>query len=218
MLNGEEAVLLDASWRRLAGDSPEARAVGSELLLRWSEPHRRYHTLTHLWETLRAVDVLAHEAASPDLVRYAVWFHDAVYETQAGRDEDESAELARVLLPMTGMAPERVGEVVRLVLVTKDHAPAPDDTDGQVLSDADLSILASPPDEYLAYTAAVRAEYRRVPDEDFRVGRSRVLNAMLRAPNMFHTDFGRIHWEPRARSNMLAELDRLTARAPADRT
>lgn len=216
MLDDEEGVLLDASWRRLAGDSPEARAVGRELLLRWSEPHRRYHTLTHLWATLRAVDVLADEAVSPDLVRYAVWFHDAVYETEAGRDEDESAGLARGLLPMTGMAPERIEEVARLVLVTKDHAPGPDDSDGQVLSDADLSILASSPDEYLAYTAAVRAEYRRVPDEDFRVGRSRVLSAMLRAPRVFHTEFGRLHWEARARSNMLAELDRLTAQAPAD--
>lgn len=216
MLEEEEGVLLDASWRRLAGDSPEARAVGRELLLRWSEPHRRYHTLTHLWATLRAVDVLAHEAASPDLVRYAVWFHDAVYETEPGLDEDRSAALARELLPMTGMAPERTEEVARLVLVTKEHAPGPDDPDGQVLSDADLSVLAGSPDEYLAYTAAVRAEYRRVSDADFRAGRSRVLNALLRAPRLFRTEFGRVHWEPRARSNMLAELDRLAAGAPAD--
>ncbi|MFL1428600.1 MULTISPECIES: HD domain-containing protein [unclassified Nocardiopsis] len=216
MLDEEEGILLGASWERLAGTSPEARAVGRELLLRWSEPHRRYHTLTHLWATLRAVDVLADEAVSPDLVRYAVWFHDAVYETEPGRDEDQSAALARDLLPMLGMAPERIAEVARLVLVTKDHAPAPDDADGQVLCDADLSVLAGAPDEYLAYTAAVRAEYRRVPDEAFRAGRSRVLRGMLDAPQMFHTEFGRIHWEAKARSNMLAELDRLAAEAPID--
>ncbi|MFY7066907.1 metal-dependent phosphohydrolase [Nocardiopsis changdeensis] len=213
MLNEEEGILLEASWERLAGDSPQARAVGRELLTRWSEPHRRYHTLTHLWATLRAVDILAEEAVSPDLVRYAVWFHDAVYETEPGLDEDRSAGLARELLPMLGLAPERVGEVARLVLMTREHAPGPDDSDGQVLSDADLSVLAGAPDEYLAYTAAVRAEYRRVPEEAFREGRSRVLRGMLDAPQIFHTEFGRIHWEARARSNMLAELDRLAAEA-----
>jgi predicted metal-dependent HD superfamily phosphohydrolase len=216
MLEEEEGILLGVAWDRLAGNSPEARAVGRELLLRWSEPHRRYHTLTHLWATLRAVDVLEDEAVSPDLVRYAVWFHDAVYETEPGLDEDQSAELARELLAMTGMDPERIGEVARLVLLTKGHAPGPGDSDGQVLSDADLSVLAGAPDEYLAYTAAVRAEYRRVPDGAFRTGRTRVLRGMLDAPQIFHTEFGRIHWEARARSNMLAELDRLAAEARAD--
>ncbi|MDT0327345.1 HD domain-containing protein [Nocardiopsis lambiniae] len=210
MPDEEEEALLRASWEHLAGTSPEARAVGAELLLRWGEPHRRYHTLAHLWSTLRAVEVLTDEADSADTVRYAVWFHDAVYETEPGRDEDESAELARGLLLMMGLPKERVEEVARLVLLTKTHDPDDGDADGQVLSDADLSILAAPPDEYLAYATAVRAEYRRYPDEEFRVGRVRVLRAMLNAPHTFHTEFGRIHWEARARVNMLAELDRLT--------
>ncbi|MFD3684715.1 metal-dependent phosphohydrolase [Nocardiopsis sp. NPDC058631] len=213
-LNEEEAVLLAASWRRLAGGRPEAVAVGAELLDRWNEPHRRYHTLLHLWETLRAVDVLQEEADDADRVRYAVWFHDAVYEGRPGRDEEDSAELARRLLELVGVEPGRISEVVRLVGVTATHRPQEGDADGKVLSDADLSVLASPTDEYLAYTAAIRAEYRHICDRVFRAGRTRVLRSLLEGPRVFHTSFGRAHWEARARVNMLAELDRLASSAP----
>ena len=149
-------------------------------------------------------------------MRYAVWFHDAVYEGKPGEDEDASAALAERLLSLMGKPPELTADVVRLVGVTKDHRPERWDADGAVLSDADLSTLAGAPERYLAYTTAVRAEYWHVSDEAFRTGRLRVLRSLLEAPHLFHTPFGRAHWEPRARSNMLAEVDRLTREAPEE--
>ncbi|WP_017587420.1 HD domain-containing protein [Nocardiopsis ganjiahuensis] len=215
-LEEEDAILLAASWKHLAGESYEARAAGEELLGRWSEEHRRYHTISHLWATLRAVEVLREEARDLDAVRYAVWFHDAVHDGRPGRDEDESAALAERLLSLMGKDAGLIAEVVRLVGVTKDHRPERWDADGAVLSDADLSVLAGPADEYLAYTTAVRAEYWHIPDKHFRAGRLQVLRSLLEAPHLFHTPFGRAHWEPRARSNMLAEADRLLQEAPEE--
>jgi predicted metal-dependent HD superfamily phosphohydrolase len=209
---------LDAAWRGLAGDAPEAVAVGAELLGRWSEPHRRYHTSAHLEAVLHAVELLLREerVRDADLVRYAAWFHDAVYEGVPGRDERESALLAERLLSLTGMGAARVREVVRLVGVTATHRPGRWDADGAVLCDADLSVLAAPADEYLSYATAVRAEYRRVPDEEFRAGRSAVLRSLLEAPHLFRTPSGRARWEARARVNVLAELDRLSVPPPAE--
>ncbi|GAA1465971.1 metal-dependent phosphohydrolase [Nocardiopsis exhalans] len=215
-LREEDAILLADSWKRLAGEGYEARAAGEELLGRWSESHRRYHTVSHLWSTLRAVDTLQEEARDPDAVRYAVWFHDAVYEGRPGRDEDESAALAERLLALMGKEPGLIAEVVRLVGVTKNHRPERWDANGAVVSDADLSTLAGPADEYLAYTAAVRAEYWQLADKVFRAGRLQVLRSLLEAPHLFHTPFGRAHWEPRARSNILAEVDRLTQEVPGE--
>ncbi|MCY9782801.1 metal-dependent phosphohydrolase [Nocardiopsis sp. EMB25] len=206
-----ELAPLRAAWRELAGRGPEAVAVGDELLGRWGEEHRRYHTLTHLWETLRAVDVLVDQADDPDAVRYAAWFHDAVYEGRPGEDEHESARLAERLLTELGVDPARVREVVRLVEATADHRTDPGDADGAVLCDADLAVLASAPDEYLAYTAAVRAEYRRVPDRLFREGRLSVLRSLRGTPYLYATPYGRTHWEERARANIDAEIERLEA-------
>ncbi|WP_150241943.1 HD domain-containing protein [Nocardiopsis quinghaiensis] len=210
------AVRLEAAWRGLAGNAPEAVAVGAELLGRWNEPHRRYHTLAHLEATLRAVDLLRDEARDADRVRYAVWFHDAVYEGVPGRDERESAELAGRLLSLMGAEPAFVREVARLVGVTATHRPGMWDVDGAVVCDADLSVLAAPADGYLAYVTAVRAEYRHVSDEEFRAGRARVLRSLLEAPHLFHTPVGRARWEARARVNVLAELDRLEAPPPEE--
>src|SRR5690606_23963684 len=88
---------LAGEWKRLAGPGEGAASVGAELLARWAEPHRRYHTLDHLKAVLAAVAELADAARDVDLVRYAAWFHDAVYRGEPGADEENSAQLAELL-------------------------------------------------------------------------------------------------------------------------
>ncbi|MBB4932592.1 putative metal-dependent HD superfamily phosphohydrolase [Lipingzhangella halophila] len=200
---------LSAAWRDLAGSSPEAEALGADLLERWAEPHRRYHTPDHLRAVLAAIDELAGLAPDISAVRYAAWFHDAVYAGQPGDDEQRSAQLAEEALPRCGLSAERVTEVARLVRLTATHRPAADDPDGRVLCDADLAVLAGAPREYLAYTTAVREEYAHVGDPEFRRARAAVLRALLEAPQLFHTPIGRARWEDRARVNARAELLRL---------
>ncbi|MER7130047.1 HD domain-containing protein [Streptosporangium saharense] len=194
---------LMARWRSLAGT--EADRLGADLLSRYGEPHRRYHTTTHLETVLDHVDALAGSAVNPDLVRLAAWFHDAVYDPRRGDNEERSARIAERALPELGVSPEAVATVARLVRLTVTHAPGPGDADGAVLCDADLAILASSPEEYAAYTAAVREEYSFVPEEDFRRGRAAVLRSLLDLPAIFHI----ADLEARARTNIHAELERL---------
>mgnify|MGYP000025200776 CR=1 FL=1 len=125
-----------------------------------------------------------------------------------GKTEKELTE-ARVpvqTLPTTGL----VAEVGRLVRLTITHDPAADDRNGQVLSDADLAVLGLPAAEYRANTAKVRSEYSHVSDTDFRMGRSRVIDALLAAPALFRTAEGRRLWEDTARTNLKAELASLS--------
>ncbi|MGW4644741.1 HD domain-containing protein [Sphaerisporangium sp. NPDC004334] len=97
---------LVVAWAAIAGDSVAARAVVAELIARWSEPHRRYHTPAHLRAVLAAIDPLAGFAADPVAVRLAAWFHDAVYDGRPGWDEERSAQLATARL--TRLAPPPV--------------------------------------------------------------------------------------------------------------
>ncbi|MFI6599706.1 metal-dependent phosphohydrolase [Nonomuraea sp. NPDC050536] len=197
-------------WLAVAGDSPAAASVGAELIARWSEPHRRYHTLDHLRAVLEAVDLLAAEAADVDAVRLAAWFHDAVYDGRPGWDEERSAELAQARLPRCGIGADRIGEVARLVRLTAAHDTLREgDADGAVLCDADLSVLGR--DGYEAYTRQIRQEYRHVPDELFTAGRSEVLRRLLAVPRLYRTPRARELWEARARENMSAELAALAA-------
>ncbi|RII11679.1 hypothetical protein DSC45_27600 [Streptomyces sp. YIM 130001] len=188
------------------GDGPDPEPYAENLLARWAEPQRKYHTTEHLAAVLGHVDTLAQHADAPDLVRLAAWFHDAVYLPERSENEERSASIAERALHEAGLAPEAVAEVARLVRLTVTHDPAEGDTDGEVLCDADLAILASSPDDYAAYAAAVRVEYGFVPDDAFAVGRAGVLRQLLDLPRLFRTPYGAEHWEGPARHNLATEL------------
>ncbi|MFJ5225433.1 hypothetical protein [Streptomyces sp. NPDC088400] len=180
------------------------------LLARWAEPQRRYHTTDHLTAVLDHIDTLAEYADDPDLVRLAAWFHDAVYRPDRSENEERSARLAERALPEAGLSDDGTSEVARLVRLTTTHAAEPGDRNGAVLCDADLAILASGPDAYAAYTAAVREEYGFVPDDAFRAGRAAVLEQLLALPRLFRTPYGTERWEAPARRNLASELASLT--------
>ena len=208
---------LRARWLRtlLAARGDDSCAVaperyGKELLKRWSEPQRRYHTVDHLAAVLDHVDELAEYAADVEAVRLAAWFHDAVYLPDRSENEERSARRAERALPEAGVPAERTAEVARLVRLTVTHDPAPGDFNGDVLCDADLAILAAPPSAYAAYTAAVREEYHFVPNDAFRAGRADVLRQLLDLPSLFRTPYGREKWEATARYNLSSELEMLS--------
>jgi predicted metal-dependent HD superfamily phosphohydrolase len=181
---------------------PDATEVRDALLAAYAHPSRGYHDTRHLSEVLDRLDELP-----PDFDRLAVtlaaWFHDGVYDGRPGAEE-RSAQWAATAL--AGRDPALVEEVARLVRLTETHRPADDDANGCALSDADLAILAAPPERYAEYVAAVRREYAHVPDDAFRTGRTAILDDLLAKPHLFHTAYAREHWEPPARRNVTAEL------------
>ncbi|MFD7963641.1 hypothetical protein ACFV5J_22850 [Streptomyces zaomyceticus] len=198
---------------RAGREGADPTPYGRNLLARWAEPQRRYHTVDHLRAVLDRIDELADqggEGGELELVRLAAWFHDAVYRPERSENEERSAVLAEKALTEAGLTPHEVAEVARLVRLTVTHDPAPGDLNGETLCDADLAILATGPDTYGGYTAAVREEYGFVPDDAFREGRAAVLRQLLDLPRLFRTPYGAAAWEERARENLERELAALT--------
>lgn len=203
-----------ADWIRLAG--PDSAQYGRDLIARYQETHRHYHTAEHLRHILRTLDLFDEEAADPVAVRYAAWFHDVVYDVGSDQrlsNEERSARLAVNVLKGMHAKPGLIDETGRLVRVTADHRPGPEDTNGWVLCDADLAILGADPDDYARYCAQVREEYRIYPDEQFRPGRTAVLRTLLDRPAIYRTRTGRDRFEDAARRNIKAEIDRLAEAA-----
>jgi predicted metal-dependent HD superfamily phosphohydrolase len=202
------ALSLHDRWLTLAGITPESIRLGDDLVARWAEPHRRYHTLDHLVRVLDGVDEFGGYADDVAAVRYAAWFHDAVYDGgEASADNEElSAQLAEADLPELGVPEARIAEVARLVRLTKGHAVADGDRNGAVLCDADLAVLGGDAAAYHAYTEAIRQEYAEFPDEVFRPGRAAVLKGLLELPHLFRTPVAVERYEARARANLTAEI------------
>ncbi|WP_129841835.1 metal-dependent phosphohydrolase [Streptomyces sp. RFCAC02] len=203
----QEAALLRRFTALPGNAGPAGERLGRELLARWAEPHRRYHTTAHLAAVLGRLDELAGHPTDPIAVELAAWFHDAIYDPYSPDNEEMSARLAEDLLG----AGRRAAEVARLVRLTAGHDPDPDDRNGAALCDADLAVLAGSPEQYAAYAAAVRQEYAYVDDDAFREGRADVLRRLLALPSLFHTPYAGEHWEPAARFNLRGELQLLTA-------
>jgi predicted metal-dependent HD superfamily phosphohydrolase len=182
-----------------------------DLLSRYAEQHRRYHTGQHLARVLRAVDELADDQ-DLFLVRLAAWFHDAVYAIPAGQlpNEEASARLALRDLSRAGLEQEDLTQVARLVRLTATHTPGSRDPEGELLCDADLEILAASPGEYAAYTAAIREEYAAVPEAAFVAGRLEIMTPLVEG-DIFRTTKGRALTEA-ARVNVAAECAELRRR------
>jgi predicted metal-dependent HD superfamily phosphohydrolase len=207
----DDLVGFDA-WTRLAGDSPTSRTEWAAVVGSWGEPHRRYHGLGHLAAVLGLVGELEDAAPDPAAVRLAAWYHDVVYDPT--RNDNEAVSAGRARAGLRGLvADERVAEVERLVLLTAGHDPDPGDANGAVLCDADLAVLAGPPEAYATYASAVRQEYGHLSDEQFTTGRIAVLEHLLALPALYRLPAVAEEWTPRARANLTAELGLLRARA-----
>ncbi|GAB3552486.1 hypothetical protein GCM10027404_23130 [Arthrobacter tumbae] len=189
-------------WEQTLPGTPH---LGAEVLGRWSEPHRRYHTPEHLLDVLEALDLLFTDNDDADTrlhARLAAWFHDAVYNGRAGEDEEASAVLAGSLLE--GIVEGRA-EVMRLVLLTTTHAPQEGDRPAELLCDADLAVLGRAPGGYRRYLAAVREEYAHVPDPEFARGRAAVVDRLSSLDPLYRTAEGRCLWAAKAQQNLSAE-------------
>ena len=196
-----------ALWQALGAPAPHAV---DELLARYDEPHRAYHTRTHLAECLARFDTARSRAARPAEAECALWYHDAVYDPRAADNEARSADLAAVAMARAGLAPEAIDRVRALVMATR-HEAVPDSLDAALVVDADLGILAAEAARYAEYERAVRAEYAWVPLPVFRARRAAILEVFLQRPRLF-TSGAFDADEARAHSNLAHAISALRDR------
>lgn len=205
---------LTAGWRALTGacgDGETADRWLAELTRLYSGPDRHYHNLRHVAEMLRLLGQFHADAADYSAVRLAAWFHDAVYDTRKGTNEDESAALAGQALDELRIPAETISLTRRLILATKGHEAEGGPPDLGLFLDADLAILGAPEDTYAAYNEAIRREYAWVPEEAYREGRLKVLTNFLRRGRLFYTERMAARFEARARRNLSNEIKGLSA-------
>ena len=206
---------------------PGHTALGEDLLERYEQPHRKYHTSVHLSEMLTALKTLykRHHTATPRAVLLAAWFHDAVYEANPGDDEAASADLARTALtPLasTGFLTNRgVTAIAHLIELTASHqladgieeytSGALTRADAEFFLDADLAILAADSPRYTRYVAGVRAEYAHYAPDAFTRGRAAILQGFLNRTAIYASDTAHLLWDAPARLNLRTELEGYSA-------
>jgi predicted metal-dependent HD superfamily phosphohydrolase len=196
------------AWRHAAGNAHDGYVDG--LLIRYREPHRYYHTATHIMMVIRhlhEVSAMLESQPSAELLAAAL-YHDAIYDPRASDNEARCASLANSQLAEIGWSYGRCATVGTMILATDGHSSSYTELipETAMLLDADLAILGADPRSYSAYVTGVRAEYFFVDDERWRSGRGRILQDFLDRPRIFATDYMNTEFEHRARANLEAEL------------
>ena len=201
-------VAIRTAWRHVVGNAHDGYLDG--LLIRYGEPHRHYHTATHIMMVIRHLrDLSAMLASQPSAeLLAAALYHDAIYDPRSNDNEARSASLANSQLAEIGWSYGRCATVGALILTTVGHSGSDADliTETAMLLDADLAILGAEPHSYSAYATGVRAEYFFVDEDQWRAGRGRILQDFLDRPRIFATDYMHAEFEHRARANIEAEL------------
>lgn len=194
------------TWQQLHLPAPVH--LFDDLMARYGEPQRRYHTPRHLDECFAALDLLRVQLVHAADVELALWFHDAVYDVRRDDNEAASCALAARMLAGTGVGTATLDHVRALIMTTRHHDPA-GDPDALALSDADLAILGAAPARFLEYEGQIREEYGHVPGAAFARGRRRVLETFLGRPAVFATPAFAQSREAQARANLTDALGRL---------
>lgn len=198
----------DALWRSLAA-RPSVADLLDDLVTRYCETHRHYHTLEHLDACLRHLADIRALTLRPDEVALALWFHDAVYAIGASDNEQRSADWARAALTAAEGAPDAASRVHALIMATR-HDQAPQTPDQRVLLDVDLAILGAPAAVFDGYEQQIMREYQAVPQAAFRSNRRRILQAFLDRPRIYHTPHFHDRREAQARANLGRSIQALT--------
>ncbi len=187
---------------------PENTTTREALITAYAEPHRAYHTLTHLDAVLTTLNDALHLARHPCEVELALWFHDAVYTLGSTTNEADSAEWARSFLAQNNAPAEVQTRVTNLILATA-HVHTLSEGDDKLISDIDLAILGQPEAVYQRYAEAVRREYAYVPAPVYAEKRRLFLQELLSRPRIYATEHFYERLEQPARRNLTHDVQRL---------
>ncbi len=202
--------LVAGRWNDLAA---RLGIVKPLVAFRWLESHyeeaaRKFHTTRHINECLGLLDRAHHDQATNPLVEYALWFHDAIYNTFSRKSEARSAEAAVSVLKRSGRPAADRGLVRSLILATR-HGVQTAEPPAQLLVDIDLAILGAEADRYAQFELQIRAEYWWLPTALYRKQRSAILNSYVNRSSIYATHEFRERLERQARNNIAWGLEQL---------
>ena len=187
-------------WNRL-GAKGDPHAIYLDLLTRYSEPHRKYHNFEHIEQCLVELEEVKHLTPNSDIIEFALWFHDCVYDTHANDSEEQSASVASLIARQTGLSENFVKTVEDLIVATK-HTSTSSDFDTQLICDIDLTPLGQVAAVFDQNSLNIRFEYQWVPKEDYVPGRIKILETLLDRPTIYQTCYFWKKYENMARLNL----------------
>ena len=191
--------------RRYTDNLPLILTLWNEIDKEYSHSSRHYHTVSHLENVIFQLEQISNEIADWDSLLFAIFYHDIVYKSTKSNNEEKSAEIATKRLSEINFPQDKISKCVAMILATKKHLYT-GDSDTDLFTDADLSILGQSWDQYTVYYNQIRKEYSIFPDLIYNAGRKKVLNHFLKMDTIFKSTYFYDKLEVQAKENLLKEL------------
>ena len=153
-----------------------------DIVNRYSEPQRFYHTLDHIIDVLnelRNSDLLKH-----DELFLAAIFHDIVYNPQSNTNEEDSAAFFLNEAKSSQLTTEQKEHIKQLILDTKHHKPTVKFSEEFIK--ADLAILNTSFDKLIKYEKQIFKEFQFVDYKEYKIKRIEVLKHFNANGNLNH--------------------------------
>ena len=172
-----------------------------------STSDRVYHTWDwHIFDIRAQAREHAVEISDVAVFDAGQIIHDAVLDTRRTDNEELSAGMAADLL-WSQLTHARLSLLDTLIVSTKGHRvpdglPARHARDVALFVDMDLSILGAAPETFDAYDAAIRLEYGWATKDEWRLGRSKVMQSFMGRKTIFQSTLYRDLLEAKARANI----------------
>ncbi|UEG52008.1 adenylyltransferase/cytidyltransferase family protein [Mucilaginibacter daejeonensis] len=155
--------------------------VPDEVLQRYQEPHRFYHTLDHLADLLLQIRNSDH--AGNKVLMLAAVYHDVIYDPRSATNEEDSARYFDDHYEADTTLKQ---EVTQLILDTKTHQPQNELS--AVFCRFDLNILEQPLDQLITYEHQIFKEFQFVDHSVYQAKRIEVLRQLSREVDNPHLD------------------------------
>lgn len=193
-----------------------------DLLEAYTEEHRVYHTLKHIYDCLIEVHEYQKDYSYPhlslatsdaSLLKLALIFHDFVYEVGASDNEERSAEKANELLEKANISQRNRDIIKKLILTTKPLQALNEDSSllEELVSDIDLFGFSLNWIKFLAQNKLVASEF--MPDGPTVSGIQKQISFLssLLKTGVYRSDYYKDVYEHIAKANISKEISRLQA-------
>ena len=171
------------------------------IITRYHQPHRHYHTLTHLYECFVLFDEIKHHLYRPKLVALALFYHDVIYNPKSHHNEQDSANFAKIALKKA-LTHDEIDITCQYIIATDTHKNTLGDTDLDYLLDIDLAILGADLSRFHEYNTQIRQEYAWVDALVYDTKRRQVLKSFYRRSPLFLTSYFYERLENTAKANL----------------
>lgn len=203
---------LKESWIALASKYTEIDSAEKWFILlekKYRGTQRYYHNFNHLEAMFKGLFSIQEQIQDIEIIQFAIWFHDIIYNSYKKNNEQKSAEEAVKFLSLSSFPKEKIDKVAVYINATQKHELLVGDSDLATFLDLDLSILGVGREQYEEYAKKIRKEYQLIPYPIYKKGRRKVLQQFIQRETLFFTPTFQQLYETQARENLAWEIDLL---------